>query len=516
MNFLKKSNGITLSGHALKKFSLSSSVLTLATLTSLVTFAATPAHADYYDAKLHFESLSADDRFKSILGLESTGDFNGLISLGYTERLYRAILAFEKKNNLEVDGKLQSWEINRLDSEGHILFNEVGFTDYKNSKVGSTLWVPRKLFDSEVAIDNGISFQREDRGYSLSFVAHTNDQSTFENLFEVIRTPSDIRTIDYQKIRDNFFVVTGSNKGRNFYTYMERIPTGTTGFTLSYKVENSILAGKLSTVLANSFLATPQTETPAVEPQQPQAVAATQDETIVETPLTAPTANEPVAPIAVAPVVAIAPTVTPPQPQAIPVVQVATVPISQQPISVQTQQPSATPIVAVAPIIVVQQPIAVQSQQQATPIATVLTATAQPEIKPATVVTPIQKVPLETKQVSQDDNQSAFPSIFPKIVSNASAAASQSDSDTASTIGQTIVGLLGFWTITIFLMYWLPTFVAISRKNRSRTAIIILNFFLGWTGIGWIALLVWAFSNPPQVQGVTYIDINSLAGARKI
>jgi hypothetical protein len=335
MNFFKKSNGITLSIEVSKKLLLSSSVLALTTFVSIFTFAATPAYADYYDAKLHFETLSVDDRSNAALGLEASGDFNGLTILGYTERFYKSILAFETKNNLEVDGKLQPWEINRLNSETDILNNQVGFSKYKNDKVGSILMVPRKLFDSEIAIDNGISFRREDKGYSLSFVAHTNDQSTFENLFEVFRTPSNIRSIDYQKIRDNFFVVTGSNKGRNFYTYMERIPTGTTGFTLTYKVENSILAGKLSTVLANSFLATPQTETPPAEPQQPQTVAATEDEVIVETPLAAP-----VAPIVAASIVAEAPLVVPPQPQAAPVAQVATQPIPQQPIALQSAQPN--------------------------------------------------------------------------------------------------------------------------------------------------------------------------------
>jgi hypothetical protein len=339
MNFLKKSNGDALSRASKKNFSFSSSILQLATFTSLITFAATPARADYYDAKLHFESLSVDDRSKAILGLESTGDFNGLTALGYTERFFKAILAFETKNNLEVDGKLQPLEISRLASEGRILFNQVGFTDYKNEKVGSTLWVPRKLFDSEKRINNGINFQRADQAYTLSFVAHTNDQSTFENLFEVIRSSSETRAIDYQRIRDNFFVVTGTNKGRKFYTYMERIQSGTTGFTLTYKTENSILADKLATVLANTFIATPETAAKKVEPPQPEPVAMTQNENIAQTPLVVPTSTVTVAPIAAVTVVSVAPPIGDPQLQSITVVQVATPQILQQPIAFQSPQP---------------------------------------------------------------------------------------------------------------------------------------------------------------------------------
>ena len=46
-------------------------------------------------------------------------------------------------------------------------------------------------------------------------------------------------------------------------------------------------------------------------------------------------------------------------------------------------------------------------------------------------------------------------------------------------------------TITA-LFYFLPSFVAASRKNERAGQIFILNLFLGWTLIGWVIALVWA------------------------
>jgi hypothetical protein len=47
------------------------------------------------------------------------------------------------------------------------------------------------------------------------------------------------------------------------------------------------------------------------------------------------------------------------------------------------------------------------------------------------------------------------------------------------------------------LLYFLPTIVA-SNRGHSVTGILLLNLFLGWTGIGWILLLLWALlSDPP-------------------
>jgi hypothetical protein len=43
-----------------------------------------------------------------------------------------------------------------------------------------------------------------------------------------------------------------------------------------------------------------------------------------------------------------------------------------------------------------------------------------------------------------------------------------------------------------FVMYFLPTIIALIRSKRDITAILLLNLFLGWTVIGWVVALVWA------------------------
>jgi hypothetical protein len=44
----------------------------------------------------------------------------------------------------------------------------------------------------------------------------------------------------------------------------------------------------------------------------------------------------------------------------------------------------------------------------------------------------------------------------------------------------------------LLLIYILPAFIAERRKHQHKTPILILNLFLGWTLIGWVAALVWA------------------------
>ena len=45
------------------------------------------------------------------------------------------------------------------------------------------------------------------------------------------------------------------------------------------------------------------------------------------------------------------------------------------------------------------------------------------------------------------------------------------------------------------VMYFLPSIIALARSKRDLLAIFLLNFFLGWSVIGWVVALVWAAKN---------------------
>lgn len=44
-------------------------------------------------------------------------------------------------------------------------------------------------------------------------------------------------------------------------------------------------------------------------------------------------------------------------------------------------------------------------------------------------------------------------------------------------------------------VYFMPWMVARSRGHKNAAAIAVLNFFLGWTALGWIIALIWAYTN---------------------
>jgi len=52
------------------------------------------------------------------------------------------------------------------------------------------------------------------------------------------------------------------------------------------------------------------------------------------------------------------------------------------------------------------------------------------------------------------------------------------------------VGIIVF--VITLVIYFLPTVIAVLRHHRNALAVFLVNFFFGWTGIGWIIALIWS------------------------
>lgn len=47
----------------------------------------------------------------------------------------------------------------------------------------------------------------------------------------------------------------------------------------------------------------------------------------------------------------------------------------------------------------------------------------------------------------------------------------------------------------VIALYFLPIIIAWLRGHHNKAPIFLLNLFLGWTGIGWLAALIWSVSS---------------------
>jgi len=49
--------------------------------------------------------------------------------------------------------------------------------------------------------------------------------------------------------------------------------------------------------------------------------------------------------------------------------------------------------------------------------------------------------------------------------------------------------------IIVAIFYFIPAMIAYHRRHKNAGAITALNLFLGWSLIGWVVAIVWAFTD---------------------
>jgi T4 superinfection immunity protein len=73
-----------------------------------------------------------------------------------------------------------------------------------------------------------------------------------------------------------------------------------------------------------------------------------------------------------------------------------------------------------------------------------------------------------------------------------------------------LTGVIGI--IVLVSCYFLPSFVALVRDKRGAGNVALVNFFLGWTVIGWLLAFVWASSGKTRSEQK---EMMSMLGTRR-
>jgi NhaP-type Na+/H+ or K+/H+ antiporter len=73
--------------------------------------------------------------------------------------------------------------------------------------------------------------------------------------------------------------------------------------------------------------------------------------------------------------------------------------------------------------------------------------------------------------------------------------------DAAGYAGSFVLFVLVILVCIVSLFIWiLPGIIASNRKHHNTAAIWAITLLLGWSFVGWVVALVWAFTNPPPQQ----------------
>lgn len=62
------------------------------------------------------------------------------------------------------------------------------------------------------------------------------------------------------------------------------------------------------------------------------------------------------------------------------------------------------------------------------------------------------------------------------------------------------------WGVGLLCLYFLPPVIAYGRRHHQVSANFVLTLLLGWTALGWIAAMIWAFTHVRADKGQNHED----------
>ncbi len=232
--------------------------------------ATAPADAAFDAQKAAFLVLPLATRVAAQDALVWLGLYNGVSDGDFAKRTRDAIAAFQLSVKGRRDGTLSEAQLQTLLAAGQNARAAAGFQTIADARTRATIGAPTKLMGAK-------------SGVTLDFASDTSGD--LAALYAKLSAPTAARKISYKAIKpDAFFVVSGQEGGKKFYTRYERNVDGVPpirGFTFAYPAARGDL-DRVALAVANSFVAFPQAGTPAAAaspgatpapPQQPKALA---------------------------------------------------------------------------------------------------------------------------------------------------------------------------------------------------------------------------------------------------
>ncbi|CTQ56449.1 Serine protease Do-like HtrA [Roseibium album] len=244
-----------------------------------VCFSINSALADYNQSKEWFYSKEWRDRVRVQFLLVFTGDYVATVDGAFGPNTYNALMSFQKKNQYFQDGTLGDNELLTLQNHGLDLVHRVGFETRNEATTGLTLGVPSKLFNPPSSTKRGHLWQTFDDSIELETLRIPETETTYKDLYKRLTVQRSGRVIDHKKMRNDFFVVSGLQDGRDFYLRVMRTQEDSRGFSLTWDSKHSVFMDRVALAMSNSLTvydggSTDQlgamTSAPAQQPLQPQ------------------------------------------------------------------------------------------------------------------------------------------------------------------------------------------------------------------------------------------------------
>ncbi|MBZ0218086.1 MAG: trypsin-like peptidase domain-containing protein, partial [Fimbriimonadaceae bacterium] len=210
-----------------------------------------PARANYEHSETWFNRKTFEDRTFVQLQLVLTGHYNGFVDGVFGQNTYKAIRDFERSINSRANGVLTNAEEKRLLDNAAYAYGVLGFEDIVDRKTGLLLPVPLKLAPNQSTTKRGIRWTSNDGYFEMETLSIPETDIGYFDLYSKLIAETTVRSVTYSTLKQNFFVVSGIDRGKIFYLKIERFKGRSAGFSMTWTENISPTASRTAIYVAS-------------------------------------------------------------------------------------------------------------------------------------------------------------------------------------------------------------------------------------------------------------------------
>ncbi|OAM73879.1 serine protease [Devosia elaeis] len=209
------------------------------------------AHADFASSQRWFNGMAEEDRSLLQSQLILLGHYEALADSAFGNFTYRAIQEFQNSIGDAPTGVLTPRQKGLLEDAASGLYHDLGFDIVEDARGMMAMLLPKSLLSSVSETRRGTAYTSADGSIRLETIRKPFAEESYESLYQTLSSTSAGRSINYQVLNADKFVVSGTRAGKLFYILINRTPGESAGFSVEWERSRNELGAMVATFMAS-------------------------------------------------------------------------------------------------------------------------------------------------------------------------------------------------------------------------------------------------------------------------
>lgn len=182
----------------------------------------------------YFRNMSEEERVYLQINLVFAGGYQGIIDGDIGGRSIQAIKVFQRTSGFPATGKLTENQNSLLKSVAGKSFGSLGLQSQFDNRTGFSLYLPSALLDTSKRTRLGTSYSSFANDIEVETIRISRPKRTMRQLYQTLLSRRG-RVVTYSVFKGNWFIVSGLENSKRFYSRFHSNGYDQRGFSIAYE-----------------------------------------------------------------------------------------------------------------------------------------------------------------------------------------------------------------------------------------------------------------------------------------